>query len=292
LLITFAAYFSIAGGRDAAQDKLTTIVNQALRYNDLSKIEDVLHKLIIVKGLDQDELIENYKNLIAIVSDLRQRKIDDAVAKISALTPASFRGLISGNPEISRIFNRIQGDFAELESSYKKFQADQKQAPKRIETILKQLNRDLTSLNNIAFEAAALFSLAPFQLGKVGFDENKSIIKIQKVPFYREGILRGIPVLKGIPEGIKTRLQLRDQLDKVGGSINLSGTNLAVEFDLKIKKMADEARGLYSKVFKLEQEYQRLNTVETKAEFESPQLIKSLTSDIVLLIVKSLQKNR
>jgi hypothetical protein len=165
LLITLAVYFSIDKGRDAAQDRLSAIVQQALKQNDLSRIEDLLNKMVLVKGLKQDHLLKNYSYLIGIVTDLRQNRMEEAVKKISALNPSYFRGLLSQDPEVVKVFNRVQEDFNTLQTSFTKYQSDRKVAPRRLEQLLKQLNRLTIQSNNIAFEAAALFSLAPKRLG-------------------------------------------------------------------------------------------------------------------------------
>ena len=290
LLITLAVYFSIDRGREAAQDKLSAIVQQALKQNDLSRIEDLLNKMVLVKGLRQEHLLKNYNYLIEIVTDLRQNRMEAAVKKISALNPSYFRGLISQDPEVVKVFNRVQEDFNTLQTSFTKYQSDRKVAPRRLEQLLKQLNRLTIQSNNIAFETAALFSLAPQRPGRVVYDERRSKIVIEKTHIYTMGVLKGVPMLRGLPNNIKNRVELRETLEKIGGKINLSGDNLAVEFDLRIKKLASDTLSTRNQIMRLEQEYMAVDNFQVAEEFQLPEVVSRLTNDVTLLIVKSLQK--
>jgi hypothetical protein len=124
----------------------------------------------------------------------------------------------------------------------------------------------------------------------VVYDENRAKIIIEKTHIYTAGVLKGIPMLRGLPNNIKNRVELREQLEKIGGKINLSGDNLAVEFDLRIKKLSTDTLSTRNQVIRLEQEYLAVDKFQVDDEFQMPDVVSRLTNDVTLLIVKSLQK--
>ncbi len=85
----------------------------------------------------------------------------------------------------------------------------------------------------IARDFGELMSLPPLDMTKDG-----------KFPFYKKGVLKGLPALLGLPDDIPDLLSLRTALEKLKATVKTQGNDAAATFAQKIASLREDGETL------------------------------------------------
>ena len=91
---------------------------------------------------------------------------------------------------------------------------------------------------------------------------------------YKSGVLAGLPVLKKLPDAIDSLPKLKEELDKIGGNVNIQASHNAYEvFTARLLSIRDSSEGIRNEFNQISNEISLIEkeTKETKNSIKSKQ---------------------
>lgn len=184
----------------------------------------------------------------------------------------SKKGRETGPKELIRALDLRLDGYGESLKAFKKFQDELDINATKRKSLFERLRL-------IAGDFGDFLSLDPEEVEESDFYEN----------IYERGVLKGLPMVDGISDNLEEFADLKKQLTRSGGGVDIQGRNPAQVFQSKLK----EIRGLVSE---LEVEFSALETIEKALNEESAESREELSStrnlaqkkfkDLVLKIAK------
>ncbi len=209
--------------------------------------------------------------VVALIKVLGQLGHNDRQEQRKALL--TIKGIITNINKLTagvsgrnaRFKQTIKQQYATLVADYKELRKKEIVGPFRRKENQNRIYQQSILSQDLANEFGALMGIAPQTL-RGPTDQTK---------FYESGVLKGLPVLNGLPDNIKDMKQLKDELRKLSGEVSLRGGAETPELFLKrleeirakcdvfsqqIKKLTIESDDYSIDISKLEEAFLKSST--------------------------------
>lgn len=214
--------------------------------------------------------------LLDSLAEFNSRNFDSLYASIRKLS--SYRPLLADYPDLRTAWNRIETLAKKGDEQFRKLQD--------IEGRMSELNQQLRSAtdqyNLLSRDVSELFSL------RAASEFEPGVIP----PFYRAGVLAGLPSIKGVNDDIPSLEALKLALEQAGGKVVVGGTDIAGTFRLKLEALQDTGKGVFDKFVEISKESSDLQRQADAIEAELVsigQRIDSFSKRFLLAVLKGPQ---
>ena len=230
--------------------------------------------------LGLSEFMNTTRELHHIIISLRQGNFENALHTFNVLLDGRLQALIfTVAPGNAQQIKDLQASFQEYQLKIKKLSEERESIPKQIKTNLAALRQLNLVAKSLAIDFANLFALTPI------FHERSDALIID---FYQSGVLKGLPVLKGIPDDLMDLAELKQALEKAGGEVQIKGANTQVRFQTELTQFgttSEKLQAATAKIFDenraLEQKLQGLASKLFTASRDLEQQVSSLLLEVL-----------
>lgn len=159
---------------------------------------------------------DRHKFIIKLVKSLQEMETGNFTQAMVLLKQSSYKikKVLTGSGGQKPAFeNLMTTELTEIIDSWREYRKLELYLPYKIKRNINRMDQQSILAQDLSTEFGSIMGLAP---------ANLNILK-DRIQFYRKGMLRGLPVLRGLPDNIKTPVQLKQRLRKAGGYVNIRG---------------------------------------------------------------------
>ena len=147
------------------------------------------------------------------------------------------------------LYSYLLKDFNNIVSDYKVYKLTEAKNPKQIKDNEARINQLSLLAQDLANEFGLLLGLSSENL----VNSNKRSI------FYTEGLLKGLPILKGLPDKIEDLNKLKVELKKAGGAVSIRGKDTPKIFMERLDSLRKQSFIFENQIKKLQEENSTLS---------------------------------
>lgn len=243
-------------------------------FNNLKIVNWVNTSIFDVPETDPFQ-VAGSRELYEMYAAVYQGKMDQALTRFEAMNQFQLLRILTANGEKkgTEILAALETSFANYKSSREQIA----EAQQSLAALSAQSAKARDQFNLLLRDFGDLFSLDTKR--DKGDDEKQAT-------FYERGVLEGMPAITQLPDDIPDLVALKQELDRAGGEVGISGEGAHQQFVAKIdglrdgfKRLRDDLDGADQKYLDGQAEIERLRTKSfEERQFVLNQLRLSLTA--------------
>lgn len=247
---------------------------QPLRTSSLLLLRNVspqpkpeIQKILLeVDGVLQSLAKNEYKQALLSFNQLRDYRLHDLIANMEANRTNTLHLL------------KIEDDFKLYQKTHDEYEASLAEAPTQIRIAKEKIKDQKTLAGDAILRTAKLFNLEPLHSLESG-----------EVEFYQDGILESLPKLKGLPDDIEDAKALKSELERIGGSVSLTGSNVQARFEQELMELKSESRVYNESIKNYEEILAEKEATNEQLKMEMYKKARDLEHDISALVLEAVR---
>lgn len=224
--------------------------------------------------------------MIKALDNLKSARYYPALVSLKKIQKDLSRVTTGFGKNRSVFHQRYKKDLAILIKEFKIYKRKEIKTPYLIQNNERRIYQQSILSQDLANEFGALMGLAP------NLPRNSS----QSIKFYQEGVLKGLPQLKKLPDQIEDLLQLKEELSKAGGEVRIKGgANTPDLFLKKVQELRAKCSVFEVQITNLAKENQEMskNLVSSKKEFlKDIKSVQQIFKDFIISYVTPKRDSR
>ena len=199
------------------------------------------------------------ESLIKVIKQFKNEEYLEGIKALKSIRATYGKVTFNSNTQNLKFSKLIREGFKDFVDKYKNYRRKEITYPPAIEENNNRIFQQGILAQDLANEFGALMSLNPINI-QASKDQSK---------FYNDGILKGLPILQGLPDGVTDLNELKQILNETGGKVTIRGSNTPELFKKKIAELKKDCEVFGQQIIQLQSENQKMmeELQSSKTEF-------------------------